>query len=53
MHTVYGIWERWAQLCGGISKSVALAADGLLTILFSSFLIKDAQQDIAGARLKA
>ena len=55
MLIVYGIWARLSRLSGGTSKPYPdFRFNSCLLMLQSvSFLVKDAQQDIAGDRLKA
>lgn len=55
MHTVFGIWGPLDLQFGGISKcsSNQLPNRIVADVCNSSFLVKDAQQDIAGERLKA
>lgn len=54
MRTAYGISGRLDQRCGGTGESAFLGGQILADTKFlHSFLIKDAQQDMTGERLKA
>lgn len=55
MRTVSGIWEPSGRPSGGTSESSFGKGDShsVADICIISFLVKDAQQDIAGERLKA
>lgn len=51
MHIACGIWGRSVQQFGGTGEFCVLTTGHALTI--SSFLVKDAQEDLSSERLKA
>lgn len=55
MRIVFGIWGPWDRQSGGISKSFnsfpTYSCEELILIRHS-FLVKDAQDDLQGMRLK-
>ena len=56
MLIAYGTWELWFRLFGGTSKpdsSFFYSSCAAANTIVHSFLVKDAQQEIAGERLKA
>jgi hypothetical protein len=55
MRIVYGIWGRWVRLFGGIRELFLFfffLRGGVLLTVLDRFLIKDAQDDLQGMRLK-
>ena len=51
MRTACGIWELWCPPSGGTGELDKDPAQNLLTNR-KSFLLKDAEEDLAGQRLK-
>lgn len=51
MRTACGIWELWYRLSFGISEFAIEFFEGCGANDYS-FLVRDAQEDIAGTRLK-
>lgn len=55
MRIVFGIWGPWGRQSGGISKSFNSFPTCFceeLILIRNSFLVKDAQDDLEGMRLK-
>ncbi len=48
-----GIWARLGRRYGGIGELVDMETTARFTLTASSFLVKDAQEDLHSARLKA
>lgn len=52
MHTACGIWAPLSLPSGGTSESVHVTFPAQFTDILKSFLIRDAQEDMQGTRLK-